>query len=63
MQSVQLNLVENETPQAQKSENARPVAAMPAKEGAGEKEQSSRQPVIPDAMYAAFAWLFGSGCF
>ena len=63
MQSLQLNLVENETPQAPNSETARPVASAPTKEFAGEKEHSDQQVMARDAMFAALASLFGSGCF
>jgi hypothetical protein len=63
MQSLQLNLVENETPQAPNSETTRPVVLAPATEATGEKEQSDQQPAAQDTLFAAFAWLFGSGCF
>jgi hypothetical protein len=63
MQFLQLNLVENESPQAPNSETARPVALAAAKEIVGEKEHSDRQAVASDATLAALASLFGSGCF
>jgi hypothetical protein len=63
MQSVQLKLVENETSPTQKSEHAGPVVSALVKEGPGKKEQSDQQPATPEALFAAFTWLFGSGCY
>ena len=63
MQSLQLNLVENETPQAPSSETPRSVVLAQGAETTGEKEQSDQQAAAQDTLFAAFAWLFGSGCF
>jgi hypothetical protein len=63
MQSVELNLVENDKPQDHKAENARPVSSAPAKEATGAKTHANKQAMPSEPMYAAFAWLFGSGCF
>jgi hypothetical protein len=63
MQSFQWSLTENETPQRQTIEAAHPAATVPGKQASGEKERSDRQPATTEAMYAAFVWLFGSGCF
>lgn len=63
MQSPQLNLVENETPQAQKSENPCPFALAAAKEIVGEREHPDREAVASDATLAALASFFRSGYF
>jgi hypothetical protein len=63
MQSTQLNLLENETPQAQKSETAHPVSSTPVKETTNAKTLADKQATPSEPMYSAFAWLFGSGCF
>jgi len=63
MQSVHVNLVENEFTQPQQNENLSPVASVTIEEVAGGKGHTDKQAAAADAMYAAFAWLFGSGCF
>jgi len=62
MQSVQWSLTESETPQRQTTEAARPAASVSGKQASTENAQSDRQSAA-EAMYAAFAWLFGSGCY
>jgi len=62
MQSVELSLIENDTAQDQKAENARRVSA-PVKETTNAKAQADKQARPTEPMYAAFVWLFGSGCF
>jgi len=61
MQSVQRSPVENETPQRQTTEAARPAACAPGKQASSEKQQSDRQAAA-ESMHAAFVWLFGPGC-
>ena len=63
MQSVQRNLVENEMPTARKSGNESSVAPAVSGEISGGKGHKEEQAAAADAMYAAFIWLFGSGCF
>jgi PleD family two-component response regulator len=63
MQSVHVNLVENQFTQPQQNENLSPVASVTIEEVAGGKGHTDKQAAAADAMYAAFAWLFGSGCF
>ena len=63
MQSVQRNLVENDMPTARKSGNESSVAPALSGEISGGKGHKEEQAAAADAMYAAFIWLFGSGCF
>jgi hypothetical protein len=63
MESVQWILVESNSPQPQATQAARPAVSVPGKQVSGENAQSDRQAATADAMYAAFTWLFGSGCF
>ena len=63
MESVQWILVESDSPQRQTTQAARPAASVPGKQASSENAQSDRQAATADAMYAAFVWLFGSGCF
>ena len=63
MQSVELNLVENESPRGHEAENTRPVSSAPAKEETCAETHADKQATPSEPMYAAFAWLFGSGCF
>ncbi len=63
MESVQWVLVESHSPQQQTTEAARPAASAPDKRSSGENTPSDRQAATADAIYAAFVWLFGSGCY
>jgi hypothetical protein len=63
MQSVHVNLVENEFTQTQQSESVSPVVSVMIEEVASGKAQAEKKAAAADVMYAAFAWLFGSGCF
>ena len=63
MLSVQMNLVENEGPTARKRGDVSPVASVMAEEVSDAKTHAGNQAAAGDAMYAAFAWLFGSGCY
>jgi hypothetical protein len=63
MQSVQWSLTESETPRRQTTETAGPTTSVPGKQASGENAQSDRQPAAIEGIYAAFVWLFGSGCF
>ena len=62
MQSVPCSLLENETQQPQTIEAARPNLSVQAKNTSNEEEQSDRQSTA-EAMYTAFVWLFGPGCY
>lgn len=62
MQSVQCSLLESDTPQLQPTEAARSASSVPGKQTSSGKEQSDRQAAA-ESMYAAFVWLFGSGCY
>ena len=63
MQSVQRNLVENEMPTVRKSGNESSVAPGVSEEISGGKGHQEEQAAAVDAMYAAFVWLFGPGCY
>jgi len=63
MESVQWVLVECNSSQRQTTQPARPAASVPGKQASTESTQSPRQAATADALYAAFVWLFGSGCF
>jgi hypothetical protein len=63
MLPVQMNLVENETPKVRNGENVSPVASVMAEEVSDAKTHAGNQAAAADAMYAAFVWLFGSGCY
>ena len=62
MQSFQCSLVESEAPQLQTTEAGRSAASVPEKQTSRDKEPSDRQAAA-ESMYAAFVWLFGSGCY
>ena len=62
MQSVQWSSLESEAQQLQTNETARPAASVTGKQASSEKEQSDRQHPA-EAMYTAFVWLFGAGCY
>ena len=62
MESVRCSLLESETPPFQITETASPNLSALAKHTSNEKEQSDRQ-FSAEATYAAFVWLFGSGCY
>lgn len=62
MQSVQCSLSASETPPFQTAEAAHPNPTAQDKYAANEKEQSDRQSAA-EALYAAFVWLFGPGCY
>ena len=61
MQLVQWSLIESETPQLQTTDSVRPTVPMVGNQASGAKEQTDRQAT--EARYAAFVWLFGSGCY
>ena len=63
MRSVQRNLVKNDMPTARKSGNESSVAPALSGEISGGKGHKEEQAAAADTMYAAFVWLFGSGCF
>jgi len=62
MQPVQCSLAESETPQRQSTDAAHPALSVSGNDTSNEKEQSDRQ-FAAETMYAAFVWLFGSGCY
>ena len=57
-----MNLVENEFTQMQQSKKKSPITSAISKEASGGKTDADKEAAA-DATYAAFAWLFGSGCF
>ena len=63
MQSIQSNLVAIQASQEQSSIPLRPVASATANEISSEKAYSDRQPIVTEDLFAAFTWLFGSGCY
>ncbi len=60
MQSVQSNLVNNDSPREQNNKHPRPVVSIVASETAPEKAHLDQQLAAPEAL---FTWLFGSGCY
>jgi hypothetical protein len=63
MKSVQWNLVEKTTSRERNSIPLSPVGSARNSETAPEKALSDQQPAVTEDLFAAFTWLFGSGCY
>ena len=63
MQSGQWNFVQNESSREQDNNSVFPVASAAASETAPEKTHSDQQHTVTQDTFAAFTWLFGSGCY
>jgi hypothetical protein len=63
MQSGKWNVVENETSRERNTIPLRPAASATASETAQLNAHPDKQPAPTEATFAAFTWLFGSGCY
>jgi hypothetical protein len=63
MKSVQRNLVDKTTSREQNRIPLNPVGSARNSKTTPEKALSDQQAAVTKDLFAAFTWLFGSGCY